>query len=148
MRFQSILAAGMLIVLTACQTPNSGPLPSQDMTINASKVQTKEALIKAFMPYNYRIVRDSDFQLVLDRPANDNFAAMMLAGSRFNGVPNARVTFTITGDNPTQVSSRLELVTNPGSGFEQAMDLNSNADGRRAVATGLLNAKTIAETSR
>ncbi|GAJ94355.1 hypothetical protein [Rhizobium rhizogenes] len=146
MKIRTFAVLALSVALSACQTAPATPLAPQDFTINASKLKTKEAIIATFLPRNYKIIRDSEFQLVLDRPANDNFGAMLLFGSKFNGVPDARVTFTITGDNPTQVNSRLELVTNPGSGFEQVTDINGNSDARAALQRGMTMVKEKAET--
>lgn len=80
----------VVIVLAGCQATPTGPLAPLDYTFNADKTQTKEAIIATFLPRGYQIVRDSQFQLVLDRPANDSFGAQLLFGSSFNGAPNAR----------------------------------------------------------
>lgn len=147
MKSKAVAVFTALLLLTGCQATSKVPLSPSDFTISASKVKTKEALIGSFLPKGYQITRDSEFQLVLDRPAKDNLAAQVLLGSQFNSVPNARVTLTITGDNPTQVNSRIAIVTNPGSGFEQVMDLDQNADARSAVALAILQAKNNAEAA-
>lgn len=125
------------LLLASCQTKPEGPMPPNQFTFNAPKVQVKEAIIKTFIPAGYQLVKDSDFQLVLDRPANDNFAAKFLFGSEMNGTPNARAILTITGDNPTEVISQLSLVTNPGTGVEIQHDLSNNADMRGSLARGM-----------
>lgn len=131
----------MCLIVTACQTTPSGPLAPNDFTFNAPRAKTKEAIVAAFLPRNYQIVRDSDLQLVMDRPVNDNFGAQLLFGSKFNGVPNARVMLTFLGDNPTSVNARLFIVTNPGSGFEQQTDITNNADGRATIAKSMATAQ-------
>ena len=125
----------LLSVLSGCQTAPQAPLASNDFTFNASKTKTKEAIITTYLPRNYQIVKDSEFQLVMDRPANDNFMAQMVFGSKFNSVPNARLILTLVGDNPTHVHSQLQIITNPGSGFENAMSIDNNADGRATVCS-------------
>ncbi|TIP06443.1 MAG: hypothetical protein E5X72_01620 [Mesorhizobium sp.] len=136
------------VILSACQTAPKGPLPPNDFTFNAPRAKTKEAIVAAFLPRNYQIVRDSDLQLVMDRPANDNFGAQLLFGSQFNGVPNARVMLTFLGDNPTSVNARLFIVTNPGSGFEQQTDITNNADGRASIAKAMAIAQTTLAASK
>lgn len=143
MRIIPLFVAGL--GLLGCQSTPQKPLEPVDFTVHASKLKTKEAIISTFIQRNYRIVTDSEFQLVLDRPANDNMMAMVLLGSDFNRVPNARVTFTITGDNPTQANARLEVVTNPGSGFERVMDVSNNAEGRAQINRAMEKVKIIAE---
>ena len=136
-KFAALPAALICLVLSACQTAPSGPLAPNDFTFNASRTKTKEAIVARFLPKNYQIVRDSDLQLVLDRPASDNFAAQFIYGSQFNTVPNARAMMTFLGDGPTQVNVRLFIVTNPGSGFEQQTDITNNPDARASMARGM-----------
>lgn len=134
--------------LGGCQSTSAAPLAPQDYQVAASRSRAKEAVITTFLPRGFSIVRDSDYLLVLDRPASDNFAAQFLYGSRFNGTPNARVTMTFVGDNPTTVMTRIALVTNPNSGFEQITDLNGAAGPRAEIATAMAMVMAAATATR
>ena len=78
---------------------------------------------------------------MLDKPATDNFGAQMIYGSQWNGVPNARVTMTLTGNNPTKVITQLAVITNPGTGFERPNDVNQNHDARAAMVSRMQQAQ-------
>ncbi|RWL80669.1 MAG: hypothetical protein EOR67_30975 [Mesorhizobium sp.] len=104
--------------------------------------------MSAYLGRGFQIVRDSDLQLVMDRPAKDNFGAQLVFGSQWNVVPNSRLSLTFLGNNPTQVNAQLAIVTNPGSGFEQVTDLTNNASARQQLQIGMSQAKTIAEAQR
>jgi hypothetical protein len=116
-----------------------------NFTFNAGRQITKESIVAVYLGRGFQIVRDSDLQLVMDRPANDSFTAQLLFGSRWNGVPNSRMSLTFLGDNPTQVNAQLAIVTNPGSGFERVMDITNNASMRQQLQIGMAQAKSQAE---
>ncbi|RWM26883.1 hypothetical protein [Mesorhizobium sp.] len=102
--------------------------------------------MSVYLGRGFQIVRDSDLQLVMDRPAKDNFGAQLVFGSQWNVVPNSRISMTFLGDNPTQVNAQLAIVTNPGSGFEQVTDLTNNASTRQQLQIGMSQAKALAES--
>jgi hypothetical protein len=136
--------AGLAIVFAAallaagCQTvPQAAPLST---SYDAGNNATKTALVTAFSAAGYQIHRDSEFQLVFDKP-NTAFAAQMVFGSQFNIVPNSRVTLTIVGSEPTRVNVGLAIVTNPGSGFESVTDFTSNPEAQQQVVPHLEAAK-------
>ena len=131
--FRYAILVAMLLV-AGCQSTPQGPLPTNQFVFDASKQKTKEAIVSIFISRGYQITRDTDFLLVLDKPASDNAAAQFLYGSEWNGTPNARVVFTITGDAPTTVQSSIQIVTNPGTGMERITDMNQNADARTRIA--------------
>ncbi|PZU74986.1 MAG: hypothetical protein DI546_09425 [Rhizobium sp.] len=140
MKFK-VAAVALCIIVSGCQTAPQGPLPTNEFTFNADKAKTKDAIISSFLPNGYQLVRDSEFQLVLDKPATDNFGAQMIYGSQWNGVPNARVTMTLTGNNPTKVTTQLAVITNPGTGFERPNDVNQNHDARAAMVSRMQQAQ-------
>ncbi|WP_295810323.1 hypothetical protein [uncultured Nitratireductor sp.] len=143
-----IAAIALVGVLVAgCQTTSNEPLPSNSFTFNSSKQVAKEAIVSTYMSRGFNIVRDSDLQLVMDRPASDNFGAQLVFGSNWNSVPNARITATLLGDNPTNITVRQAIVTNPGTGFERVMDLSQNPSARQQLQIGMSRAKSMAEST-
>ena len=141
-----ILSGILLLFLVGCQTQaNQTPAKPLDYVVNAEKVKTKEAIIATFLSNGYQISKDSEFQLALDRPAENDFAAQLLLGSDFNRVPNARVIMTFLSDNPTKVNARMQVVTNPGSGFEKPLDVSNNHKGREKIFGYMQQVKSLVE---
>lgn len=53
---------------------------------------------------------------------------MLLFGSRYDGIPEARTTVTAVADGSgTRAYASGEIVTNPGSGFERTSELTGAA---------------------
>lgn len=142
MKIKIAAAAVAMLAIAGCQSTPAGPLAPNSFTFNTSKQEAKEAIVAVYMGRGFLIVRDSDLQLVMDRPASDNFGAQLLFGSQWNGVPNARLTMTFLGDNPTQVTVNQSIVTNPGSGFERVTDLSQNPHARQELQIGMNAALT------
>lgn len=140
MNIKLVITFLSFLLIAGCQT-TQGPLATNNFTFNSDKTRTKEAIIATFIPRGYQIVKDSEFQLVMDRPANDSFGAQLVYGSQWNSVPNARVILTITGNNPTNVNSQIQVVTNPGSGFERINDVSNHAESRSTIAASMEQAK-------
>ncbi|MBV2143501.1 hypothetical protein KUG47_08320 [Falsochrobactrum sp. TDYN1] len=136
MKRKTLVSLVPILVLSGCLNI-PGNLPANEFTFNASNSSTKKAIIKTFRSRNYRIVRDSKSQLVMDRPAKDSVRARLIYGSKRNTVPNARVLLTITGNKPTKVNSMAQIVTNPGSRSERITDVSQNAEAREAIARGM-----------
>lgn len=147
MRGKIAAVALMGVLVAGCQTTSNEPLPSNSFTFNSSKQVAKEAIVSTYMSRGFNIVRDSDLQLVMDRPASDNFGAQLVFGSNWNSVPNARITATLLGDNPTKITVRQAIVTNPGTGFERVMDLSQNPSARQQLQIGMSRAKSMAEST-
>ncbi|WP_299941174.1 hypothetical protein [uncultured Nitratireductor sp.] len=147
MRGKIAAVALMGVLMAGCQTTSNEPLPSNSFTFNSSKQVAKEAIVSTYMSRGFNIVRDSDLQLVMDRPASDNFGAQLLFGSNWNSVPNARITATLLGDNPTKVTVQQAVVTNPGTGFERVMDLSQNPDARKQLQIGMNKAQAAATSA-
>ncbi|PWJ84867.1 hypothetical protein C7441_104135 [Pseudaminobacter salicylatoxidans] len=69
----------------------------------------------------------------MDKPASNDFAAQFALGSRFNTVPNYRLTYQMYGNKPLTVNVSGAVITNPGSGFENPTDLNNHPSMRDVV---------------
>lgn len=122
MRLRVLLLVMFSFVLVGCQTTAQTSPPNPSYVVNGAKQQTKEALVAVLLGAGYHINKDSDFQLVFDKPA-DSLAVQLLLGSRFNSKPNFRISLAFLGGSPTRVSTRLHIVTNPNSGVEKITDL-------------------------
>ncbi len=106
-------------------------------------MKVKEAVAALMVSRGYQIQRDTDF--VMDFATNtQNFMATLLLSSRYDGRVETRVSVTFIGDNPTQVTWRAALVTNPGSAFERPTDITNNPEGDN-VQTQFVAIKTQLE---
>lgn len=112
-------------------------MPPLTFEIAAPREKVREAIVSEALGAGYQLVRESDLQLVLDRPT-DNVAAMVLLGSKFNRQPNARLNIVTTGTAPVRVDVSPSMVTNPGSGFEQVHDFSGNLDARQSIGRLML----------
>lgn len=116
--------------LSACQStpPTASPLaamPPLQYAFDASKAEVKQAALAVLLPRGHMVVRDTDLTLVTEKP-DPSFAASFAFGTRFNSVPNARLTLTLVGDKPVTVHVGMQYVANPGSGYERAVDMSQN----------------------
>jgi hypothetical protein len=65
----------------------------------------------------------NDYALVVEKP-DTSMAAALLFGTRLSSTPHLRVTFNAGQVGPTtKVTGRVEMVSNPGSGFENTVPL-------------------------
>lgn len=143
--FIGAIGASVLITVLAGCTTTSGPrtAPERQMTVNAPKAKTKEAIAALMVSRGYQIQRDTDF--VMDFATNtNNVMATLLLSSNYDSRIETRISVTFIGDNPTQVSWRAALITNPGSAFERPTDITNNPEGD-AVQVQLLAIKSQLE---
>lgn len=144
METRTVLALIVCLFAAACTTtPPKGPLTH---VFQATNTEAKTGVVTAFTEAGYIIVRDTQFQLIMDRPITGNLGASLVFGSNFNSTPNARVNLTFTGDSPTTVRTNLQVITNPNSGFEQAVQLTENVDARRQIDARMVRARMVIET--
>lgn len=120
---------------------------NQPITAKVSRAAAKDAVATVFIGRNYRITKDTDLVVEFAAPT-DNVWAQVLLSSNFSSQVDARVSVQFVGDNPTTVTWRAFLVTNPGSGFEQLTDVSRGADApglqmaiSQALAAAEYNAK-------
>ena len=82
--------------------------------------KARSALTNDMLSDGWVISGETASQIVFDKQI-ENFGAMMMYGSNFNRVPNARVVFSMAHvDGGIRVVATPSMVTNPGSGFEQS----------------------------
>ena len=137
MKRRAFIGAAIVLAaatVSACST-TSGPrmAPERQMSVAAPKGKVKEAIAALMVSRGYQIQRDTDF--VMDFATNtQNFMATLLLSSNYDSRVETRVSVTFIGDNPTQVSWRAALITNPGSAFERPTDITNNPDGDNVQA--------------
>jgi hypothetical protein len=52
-----------------------------------------------------------------------------------------------SGNNPTKIYSRMTIVKNPASAYEQHLDVSNNHDGREKVYDYIQQARDLVENS-
>lgn len=130
-----IIAIGVIVAsLSACATSNE-PLPSANYVFQKGRSQTKDAITSTMLGRGYDLNSDSDQQLSFSKDAKGIGA--VLFSSDYDSSPDVRISYTMVGDNPTTVYSKLAIVTNAGSGFEKTTSLDNNKEGRDVVSTVL-----------
>jgi hypothetical protein len=123
-----VLALGC--ALCACAAPTHLDTPSGHAEVTISRVapeKIKAALVNKMIDKGYRITKDTQFELAFDKPA-DSILVAALFGSKYDAIPNARVTYSIAqvGDD-VRIVGDLAVITNPGSAHEQRTDMNGAA---------------------
>lgn len=125
----------LLFAVASCATPVQHNTPSgkPEVTIESSDTgEIKSQLVNRMIDRGYTITRDTDYLIAFDRPVDAAGGGLMvglLFGSRYDGTPNARISFTLSkmGDR-VRVVADMRIVTNPGSAFERTTEVNQNAD--------------------
>lgn len=124
-----ICSAVLPFMLIGCATPVQHKTPSGkvETTIKGvSKAQVKDAIVDEFINFGYTVTKSDDMVISLEHPVNDPMAQMFF-GSRYDAIPNARVTLSlIQQKGAVRVIADCSLITNPGTGFEQKTDANRN----------------------
>lgn len=122
-----ILAALLSVILSACQTaqPLATASGKPETTIHAPVQKVKSAIVSLAMNHGFNVSKDTDFVLQVEKPT-DNFGIALLMGSRYDGTPAERVTFTFApmGED-VRVTAAVSIVTNPGSAFERPAPVNT-----------------------
>jgi hypothetical protein len=124
-----IAIVAFFTILVSCAIPQQQKLatPSGNPEIIISNVTRKaviDRLIEAKLQMGMQLKSVSDYSVVFGQKADtSNFMASLAYGSRYDPTPEARITYNVVEiANGVRVFSRLEVVTNPGSGFERVSD--------------------------
>ncbi len=126
-----LLAISLALLVGACGAPSKLQTASgrPEVSIPGTTVDAVKAeIVRAMASGGYRIVRDSQYEIAFDRPAQGPAAVLM--GSRYDPVPMSRMSFSFAPmGSSVLVTGDASIVTNPGSGFEQRVDSNGGPDG-------------------
>ena len=90
-----------------------------------------EKVVAAATMDGFNIRNTSNFQIIMGKPVTNPLVAGALAGSRYDSTPESRLlcwTFADIGNNCTHIGIAVQIVTNPGSGFERIMDVSTGKD--------------------
>ena len=123
--FVSALALAGCTDVEPPQTASGRP----EVTIaHASPDKVKGTIISLMLDKGYRLDHDSPYELVFAKQT-DNLAAAVLLSTKMGGLPDVRVTYTIAEIGVgTRVVAGMEVVSNPGTGFESKLDMSRGAE--------------------
>lgn len=121
-----------VILLSGCANLaplNTGSGRPEITLCGPGKTEIMEKFVAAATQDGFNIRNTSNFQIVMCKPVKNLFLAAM-AGSRYDPTPEHRVTWTFAdmGNNCTHIGAVLQIVTNPGSGFERITDISTGKD--------------------
>lgn len=131
MRRRLFIIGSCALALAGCAEPVTHATPSgrPEVTISGrSSAWAKDRLTNEMLNRGYTVTMDSGSTVAFDRASN-NALANAFFGSGYDGVPNARITYSIVqigGD--TRIVADMAVITNPGSAFERRTPMNNNQD--------------------
>ena len=130
-KMRAILAAcAATQLLTACvstQAPRTASGRPEVTIPNAPPAAVKSALLNRVIDRGYRLVKDEQFSLTVEKPV-ENVAAVLLLGTGM-GPPVARLGLTVAEiDGNTRVVADMSLIQNSGTAFERRTDVSRGAD--------------------
>ncbi|WP_147282493.1 hypothetical protein [Microvirga subterranea] len=129
MRMTIAGAVALGLVLSGCQTVQHQTASGRpEITVARPAADVKSAWAGYLVNRGYTITKDTDLQVVGEIVPN-NAMAHMFFGSRYDGVPKARLTATyLSIGGGTRMVVDPAIVTNPGSAFERVTPLNNHPD--------------------
>lgn len=119
-----------LIALVGCAAPkqhlNTASGNPEVIIEGATRKQVADRIVDRLTGKGLTIRQVTEYKIVAGQKADQDFAARLLYGSRYDGVPEYRLTYTLI-DQPqgVKVYARVEIVTNPGSSFERVNDMTN-----------------------
>lgn len=94
----------------------------------SSKQRITDSLSEIMADNGYSIKSIDEYNLVFGKKI-DSFAASFMYGSNFNVKPEARITYSLINvPGGVRVIATIEMVSNPGTGFESADDISRGKD--------------------
>ena len=137
----AVLAAA--VCAAACVPPASlsGP-PARETAWWTSRDEVKNVIVQQMVDDGYTVKATTDFSLTFEKPASGLMNA--LYSSEWNHQAVYRVVFNVVpgGADTVHITGAVAVVTNPGSGFEQAQDVSGREGGK--IASFLVCVKFVA----
>lgn len=122
------------VSLIGCAASNVLNTPSGKPEVvieKKSKKEVADALVSEMVSSGYAIKSVSDYNIVFGKLIDNNLAASLLFGSRYDITPEYRPSFAIfETDAGVRIVLTNQIVTNPGSGYEHVTDANGGAAGK------------------
>lgn len=111
----------------------------------ASSKDVSNTIVNFMLNNGFYLQERNEYQIIFGKKATD-FGMMLLAGSRYDSVPEWRYIFNmvdVTGG--TRVLTNIWVVTNPGSAFERVRELSTNSQAALDMQRVLINLKSSLE---
>ena len=129
---KSISALLIAFSLAGCGTPRpplGTPSGNPEVLIpGVTRKQVADRIVDQMTGKGLTIRSVSEYKIVAGKKADQDFAARLLFGSRYDSVPEYRMNFTLIDQSGTvKVYGRVEIVTNPGSAFERVNDMTDQS---------------------
>ncbi|XGB40244.1 MAG: hypothetical protein LVT47_06005 [Cyanobacteria bacterium LVE1205-1] len=92
-----------------------------------TKKQVIDQIVSSKLEKGMQIKNVNDYGVTVSKRIDDSFIASLLYGSRYDSYPEARITYNVVEQGASvKVYSRIEIITNPGSGFEKSSDVTAS----------------------
>lgn len=118
-------------LLTGCvSTSRNGP--AHTFEFSQDKAAVKNAIINTYLAKGFIVIKDSEYLLVLDKPAKRTLGVLFLYGTAHNA-PRVRNTLTITETEKVKIYARIEGVLHPGRNFEQVIQADADPKARKEL---------------
>lgn len=127
-QFTRAVVLSCLLVLAACGTPVQHFTPSGKVeeVFGAAPEIIKGPLVGLMANNGFNMTKDTPYMLAFDKPS-DNLMANVLLGSKYDAIPNVRISYSFVPLGPTtRVIADVSIITNPGSAFERITPANNN----------------------
>ena len=123
------LVSIMLIGCATVQPIGTGSGMPEITICGIGKTKIMEAFAASVSMSGTNIRNTNNYQIVISKPVTSPLTAA-LYGSRYDSTPEYRAIFTFAevGNNCTYIGARIQIVTNPGSGFERITDISKGKD--------------------
>ena len=124
-QWMPLIAFALLAGCAATPVQHYTPSAKPEVTINTTEVSVvKASLISTMLNLGFDLKKDTNYQLVFERPITDILTAALF-GSQYDRTPNARITYTLAASpKSVRVIVDLAVITNPGSAFERRTPAN------------------------
>ncbi|MBO0661577.1 hypothetical protein LQ948_03225 [Jiella sp. MQZ9-1] len=121
--------AVICLCLAGCQTVQHDTQSGRpEVTIAAPSETVKTAFVGIMTNFGYALKRDSNFQIVMERPVH-NVVMNLLLASEYDPTLEARVSATVLDLGArTRLTADMGVVRNAGTGFEAVTSANNSPD--------------------
>lgn len=129
LRFIFICLLSSLVVGCVAPQPrlNTASGKPEILIPGTSKKQVIDKIVSDKLEKGMQIKSVTDYGVVATMKVEGSPMASFVYGSRYDSTPEVRITYSVVDSGYfVKVFSRVEMITNPGSGYERASDLTDS----------------------
>jgi hypothetical protein len=125
---RKLILLAMVVALVGCAAPkqhlNTASGNPEVIIEGVNRKQVADRIVDRLTGKGLTIHQVTEYKIVAGQKAED-FGAKFFFGSRYDGIPEYRITYTLVDQPPAAVKvyGRAGIVTNPGSAFERVRDM-------------------------